>query len=229
MELCEKETFLKKERYTMADLLAIMSALRAEDGCAWDRAQTHASIRRCLLEEAYEVADAIDKEDAGSLCEELGDLLFQVVFHAEIEREAGNFTFDDLVDGISKKMIERHPHVFAHPGSDAPDWNAMKVAKRRQTKLSQRLEEIPEALPALMRADKLIDRIGQAGETTDRYLPTGGSHALAHTDDHERVGDSLLAFVADCQNAGIDCERALADACDRLIVRVKVEENGVHK
>lgn len=228
MNLSEKEAFLKKETYTMDDLLAIMEALRAEDGCAWDRAQTHASIRRCLLEEAYEVADAIDKDDAGSLCEELGDLLFQIVFHAEIEREKGNFTFSEVVDGISKKMLERHPHVFAHPGSEAPDWNAMKAAKRRQTTLAQRLEEVPEALPALLRADKLIDRIEQTGSAPDAYLPTAATAPLLCTTDPASVGDSLLAYVAACRKAGIDCERALADACDRLTERVKAEE-GVHK
>lgn len=225
MNLSEKEALIRQNSYTMTDLLAIMAELRSETGCPWDRAQTHASIRRCLLEEAYEVADAIDKSDPRSLSEELGDLLFQIVFHAQIEQEAGNFSFAEVVDGISKKMIERHPHVFAHPGDEAPDWNAMKSNKRGQTKLSQRLEEIPEALPALMRADKLLDRMAQAGSSLDDYR----SEERAVLDrpqvtDQAAAGEMLLAFVADCRSAGIDCERALADACDRLTKQVKEAE-----
>lgn len=224
MDPIEKESIIAQNQYSMADLLAIMAELRSETGCAWDRAQTHASIRRCLIEEAYEVADAIDKEDASSLCEELGDLLFQVVFHAQIERETGRFSFDEVVDGISKKMIERHPHVFAHPGDDAPDWNAMKSRQRGQTKLSQRLEEIPDALPALLYADKLTDRMGQAGGSLEDYLPQSAKLSRPIPVDADTAGDFLLAFTADCHRAGIDCERALADACKRVTAKVKASE-----
>lgn len=227
MEKSEKAILIEKNSYTMPDLLAIMAELRSESGCSWDRAQTHDSIRLCLLEEAYEVVEAIDKDDPLSLCEELGDLLFQIVFHAEIEKEADRFTFAEVVDGICKKMIERHPHVFAHPGGDPPDWNDMKRQKRGQTKLSQRLEEIPKPLPALMRADKLIDRMEQAG-VTYADLPQGqGSPTLmpAGAVDHEDAGDRLLAFVAECHAKGIDCEKALSDACDRLTRSVKQAES----
>lgn len=225
MNLLEKEAFLQKNNYTVDDLLALMAELRSEGGCAWDRAQTHASIRRCLLEEAYEVAEAIDRDDPAMLREELGDLLFQVVFHARIEEEEGRFAFDDIADAVTKKMIERHPHVFAHPGSDAPDWNEIKQAKRGQVSLAQRLEEIPAPLPALMRADKLIDRMAQAGRSPDDYhaLPKiAPSQAL----DHESAGDFLLAYVEECRKAGIDCEKALSDAVGRMTERVK---NAVHK
>lgn len=222
MNELKKEKLLQKNSYTMNDLLEIMAELRSETGCAWDRAQTHASIRRCLLEEAYEVADAIDLDDPLSLREELGDLLFQVVFHARIEEEKGNFSFDDVADCISKKMLERHPHVFAHPGGEAPDWNAMKSQKRGQTRLSQRLEEIPKALPALMRADKLIDRMEQQGCWLDESTERKAEFPIT---DHERVGDHLLAYIAACRKEGIDCERALADACDRLTARVKALED----
>lgn len=226
MNPIEKQTFLEKNNYTMTDLLAIMDELRSESGCAWDRAQTHASIRRCLLEEAYEVAEAIDRDDPAMLCEELGDLLFQVVFHAKLEQEAGHFAFDDVADAISKKMIERHPHVFAHPGSDVPDWNEIKRQKRGQTTLSQRLEEIPAPLPALMRADKLIDRMEQAGCSPADYLSASLVEAKERTNllDHEKAGDLLLAVVADCRRSGIDCEKALTDACHRLTAQIKCEE-----
>lgn len=104
--------FERKEHYGLSDLLRIVALLRSEDGCPWDRVQTHASLRRSLLEEAYEAAEAIDREDPALLKEELGDLLLQVVFHADIERQAGDFTMDDVADGEVRKMLFRHPHVF---------------------------------------------------------------------------------------------------------------------
>ena len=105
--------FERKEHYGLSDLLRIVALLRSEDGCPWDRVQTHASLRRSLLEEAYEAAEAIDREDPALLKEELGDLLLQVVFHADIERQAGDFTMDDVADGEVRKMLFRHPHVFS--------------------------------------------------------------------------------------------------------------------
>lgn len=104
--------FERKEHYGLSDLLCIVALLRSEGGCPWDRVQTHASLRRSLLEEAYEAAEAIDREDPALLKEELGDLLLQVVFHADIERQAGDFTIDDVADGEVRKMLFRHPHVF---------------------------------------------------------------------------------------------------------------------
>ena len=104
--------FERKEHYGLSDLLRIVALLRSEDGCPWDRVQTHASLRRSLLEEAYEAAEAIDRADPALLKEELGDLLLQVVFHADIERQAGDFTMDDVADGEVRKMLFRHPHVF---------------------------------------------------------------------------------------------------------------------
>lgn len=235
----EKKAFAEKTNYNIADLLTLMDELRAPEGCSWDRAQTHESIRRCLLEEAYEVAEAIDRGDSASLCEELGDLLFQIVFHAKIEAEQGQFDFHDVVDGICKKMVARHPHVFACPGSDAPDWTALKVQQRGQTKLSQRLEEIPKPLPALMRGEKLTERLGEAAEA---FIPFGkqplpnrslDSILAGFVDDAadkakhcEAAGDALLHFAAVCQDRGIDCEKALNDACKRIILQVKERESA---
>ena len=124
--------FERKEHYGLSDLLRIVALLRSEDGCPWDRVQTHASLRRSLLEEAYEAAEAIDREDPALLKEELGDLLLQVVFHADIERQAGDFTMDDVADGEVRKMLFRHPHVFGgqETGQDADTvlegWEAIK-------------------------------------------------------------------------------------------------------
>ena len=130
--------FERKEHYGLSDLLRIVALLRSEDGCPWDRVQTHASLRRSLLEEAYEAAEAIDREDPALLKEELGDVLFQVMFHSEIEAEQGNFTVDDVVNGICEKMIRRHPRVF---GGEIPEvenekdlWEAIKKQEREEKK-----------------------------------------------------------------------------------------------
>lgn len=101
--------------YTLDDLKDIMTKLRAEDGCPWDRVQTHESMKKYLVEECGEVLEAIDENDTENLCEELGDVLYQIMTHCEIEKEKGNFTIDDVIDGISKKMVRRHPHVFGGP------------------------------------------------------------------------------------------------------------------
>ncbi len=127
--------FREKDRYDYGDLLEIIRILRSPEGCPWDQVQTHASIRRGLLEEAYEAAEAIDRDDAPLLQEELGDVLMQVVFHADIERQRGRFTMEDVVDGEVRKLLFRHPHVFgsAAPEKDAESvlvsWDAIKAAR----------------------------------------------------------------------------------------------------
>ena len=129
---------MENKMNTLEDLVRIIRILRSENGCPWDRVQTHASIRMDMLEEAYEAADAIDKKDMKNLCEELGDVLFQVMFHSEIEAEQGNFTVDDVVNGICEKMIRRHPRVF---GGEIPEvenekdlWEAIKKQEREEKK-----------------------------------------------------------------------------------------------
>ena len=125
--------FQRKETYTIEDLLQIVRILRSPGGCPWDREQTHHSIRACLIEETYEAVEAIDTEDTELLKEELGDVLLQVVFHADLEAEAGRFDFDQVADGICKKLIVRHPHVFGdvHVQDSAEvlkNWDAIKKA-----------------------------------------------------------------------------------------------------
>ncbi len=149
--------FQCKDYYSMDDLLRIMELLRTPEGCPWDRAQTHQSIRRNMLEEAYEVAEAIDQQDPVHLQEELGDVLLQVVFHARMAQEAGQFDFGDVVDGICKKLVFRHPHVFG--GVDARDsdaaltaWEAQKREEKGQKTAADTLDAVARSLPALIRA-----------------------------------------------------------------------------
>ena len=151
----------------LPELLAIMARLRAADGCPWDRQQTFASIAPYTIEEAYEVADAIERGDLGNLKDELGDLLFQVVFHAQIAREAGAFDFEAVAAAICDKLTRRHPHVFGNHGAlsiaeQGVAWEDIKAAERAATDPSA-LQNVPNALPALVRAYKLSKRAARVG------------------------------------------------------------------
>ena len=151
----------------LPELLAIMARLRAADGCPWDRQQTFASIAPYTIEEAYEVADAIERGDLGNLKDELGDLLFQVVFHAQIAREAGAFDFEAVAAAICDKLTRRHPHVFGDHGAlsiaeQGVAWEDIKAAERAATDPSA-LQNVPNALPALVRAYKLSKRAARVG------------------------------------------------------------------
>lgn len=162
--------FKQKEKYDINDLLEIMRLLRAPGGCPWDAQQTHMSIRKNLIEETYEVIEAIDKDDKELMTEELGDLLMQVVFHAQMEQEAGNFDFGDVTDGVCKKLIERHPHVFGEVevsgvGDVLNNWDAIKRRSKGQKKGSEPMLSIPRELPALMRATKIQQKRRQSALT----------------------------------------------------------------
>lgn len=135
--------FTRKPRYDYGDLLEIIRLLRSPEGCPWDKAQTHASIRRGLLEESYEAAEAIDLDDAALLQEELGDVLMQVVFHADIEKDRGRFTMEDVVDGVVKKLLYRHPHVFGSGQEDSPQSVSVSWDKLKRAEKGKR----PQAMP----------------------------------------------------------------------------------
>ena len=148
--------FTRKPRYDYNDLLEIVRLLRSAEGCPWDRVQTHQSIRRGLLEEAYEAAEAIDTEDTALLREELGDVLMQVVFHADIEKDAGRFTMDDVCDGVVKKLLFRHPHVFGDGRAETADtvpasWDELKRQEKGQKTTADALDAVARSLPGLWR------------------------------------------------------------------------------
>ncbi|MDD2426914.1 MAG: nucleoside triphosphate pyrophosphohydrolase [Eubacteriales bacterium] len=160
--------FQQKDTYDIQDLLGLMIFLRSENGCPWDRAQDHETIQENMLEEAYEAVDAIQMQDEAKLCEELGDVLMQVVFHAQIAEENEAFDFSDVVTGICKKLISRHTHLFgddcaltAEEGLDT--WAKNKKIERNYDKASQMLTDVPRAMPALMRAAKLQKRAAKVG------------------------------------------------------------------
>ncbi|MBR3423458.1 MAG: MazG family protein [Clostridia bacterium] len=159
MEDKEKAAILADTSHDINTLRRIMACLRGENGCPWDRAQDHKSIRRDLIEETYEVAEAIDNDDSDLLREELGDLLLQVVFHARMEEETGRFSLDDVISDLCEKLIRRHPHVFGDVNADDPEgalasWNEAKKEEKHRDGAKGNMEAIPPSLPALMRARK---------------------------------------------------------------------------
>ncbi len=224
-------SFERKSRYDMNDLLEIMRLLRSPDGCPWDREQTHRSLRTNLVEEAYEAVEAIDRDDVGGLREELGDVLLQVVLHACIAEEEKAFSFDDVADGLARKLVERHPHVFgdvvAADAEGALDsWHAAKRREKGKTQAGL-LDGVPHALPALMRADKVMSRAKRVGlnVAADADDIRERIAALAQkTPDGETVGGMLFLTVALARSVKADAEEALALATNRFIDRFAAAE-----
>lgn len=223
--------FVQKESYVISDLLEIMRLLRSENGCPWDREQTHASIRQSMIEEAYETADAIDQQNKEMLCEELGDVLLQVVFHAQIGQEDGTFCFDDVVDGICKKLVERHPHVFGSVIAETSDavlqnWEAIKQKSKHQNSVTDTLVAVPTAFPALMRAQKVQKRAAKSGrdvfatEHVFDEIHQKTDLLQKETEQEKRfelLGSLLLSVVGAARSMDLDCELAMTRATDAFI------------
>jgi ATP diphosphatase len=194
----------------MLELLAIMERLRAPDGCPWDREQTFASIAPYTIEEAYEVADAIEREDLAHLKDELGDLLFQVVFHAQIASERGAFDFEAAAGAICDKLKRRHPHVFAGQGRPSAaeqsiQWENIKAAERGAAAAASALDGVPRALPALMRAHKLSKRAARVGFDFEHASQTADKVAeeLAEVREAAAAHESAAAHRAAGRNAAV--------------------------
>ena len=152
--------FTSKDRYDFADLQRLVEVLRAPGGCPWDGAQTHLSIRRNFLEEAYEACEGFDLDDPAHMREELGDVLLQVLFHTDIEREAGRFTLDDVCDAECRKLIFRHPELF---GGEAKSWDEVKQQEKGQTTVTETLDGVARSLPATWRSEKLQKKAAKCG------------------------------------------------------------------
>lgn len=230
-----------KEKYGIDDFIEIMRILRAPGGCPWDREQNHESIKKNLIEETYEVIEAINKKDVPLLREELGDLLMQVVFHTIMEEEKGNFDFDDVTDEVSKKLIIRHPHVFGDVKADTVDkvlsnWDAIKSSTKGRKTTSDSMHSVPRELPALMRAAKLqkkaadvgfdwddisgaLDKIYEEADELKAAVEAGDIDAV-----NEEFGDLLFSAVNVSRFLKIDAEESLTAASDKFLDRFsKVE------
>lgn len=207
----------------LLDLVAVMDRLRSPGGCPWDARQTHASLVEYLVEEAYEAVEAIETQDDAALREELGDLLLQVVFHARIAQESQpGWDIDDVAGGIVDKLVARHPHVFddnAPTGLDAEaveaQWHERKAREKGRAALT---DGIPESLPALVRAGKVLTRTAGIASTLPPLARADeGTQAVARLDDAADLGDLLLAIVAAARARGWDAESATRDAVRRRI------------
>ena len=230
--------FLCKESYDLRDFVALVSYLRSPNGCPWDQVQTHESIRRNFLEETYEACEAIDAGDLVHMREELGDVLMQVLFHTDIEREAGHFDIDDVADAACKKLVYRHPHVFRREEPDAPDWDTMKQRERAQTTTAEAMDSVARSLPALWRCDKIQAKAAKTGfEWPDVHAAldkvdeeTRELRAAVDSGDTEAIGDELgdllFAAVKVARFAGIDPEQAAHAACEKFIRRFSAMETA---
>lgn len=236
------ENFNFKDRYDVNDLIDIVEILRSPDGCPWDREQDHKSIRRDFLEETYEVIEAINKEDKDLLLEELGDVLLQVVFHTQIEREKGTFELSDVADGICKKMIERHPHVFGDVNAETSEqvlenWDVIKKRTKQQKTQTESMLSIPREFPALMRADKVQKKASEVGfdwdsadgafdKVSEELNELKEAYNKGDKDNiHEELGDLLFSVVNVSRFVKVDSEEALTNSTDKFINRFsKVEK-----
>ncbi len=236
--------FVFKEKYDFNDLVEIIRCLRLPDGCPWDKVQTHKSIRQDFIEETYEVVEAIDNDDVAGMREELGDVLLQVVFHTQIEREKGNFDINDVADEVCKKMIVRHPHVFGEVKADTvgkvlDNWDKIKMETKSQSKQSDAMDSISKSLPSLMRAEKIQKKAKKVGfdfenasdasvKVTEELselmsaLEKGNNNEIA-----EEAGDLLFAAVNVVRLAGVNSEKALYDACNKFCSRFKQVEDSL--
>ncbi len=231
--------FVRKNSYDLKDLEKIVSILRAPGGCPWDAEQDHKSLRRALLEESCEVIEAINEEDPEHLKEELGDVLLQVVFHADIEREEGRFDLNAVADGVSKKLIFRHPHVFgdvevADSAEVLVNWDALKRQEKDQETYTDTLTAVAKSLPALWRAEKVQKKAKKAG--FDWPDASGALDNLSEELDElkvaiaqgsnmeEELGDLLFSVVNVSRFLKTDPEEALNAATEKFISRfAKVE------
>ena len=234
--------FEYRAHYDLNDLIQILRILRGPGGCPWDQVQTHLSNRRNFLEEAYETAEAFDQDDPDLMCEELGDMLMQVIFNIHMEEDAGRFTLDDVTDRVSKKMIFRHPHVFGTTSADTPEevlvhWEALKQQEKGIRTAADNLDHVARSLPALWRAEKMQKKAADAGfdwkdvhgamdkleeETVELRRALNGDGDVS-----EELGDLLFAAVKVGRFSGIDPEEALHNTCEKFLRRFRhVEESA---
>ncbi|KYO67369.1 nucleoside triphosphate pyrophosphohydrolase [Thermovenabulum gondwanense] len=225
-------------------LVDIMAKLRGEGGCPWDKAQTHESLKPFLIEEAYEVIDAIDAENPEILKEELGDLLLQIVFHSRIAEEEGRFSINDVIEKVCDKMIRRHPHIFGEVKADTAEevlknWEDIKKEEKDFSSYAESMDRLPEQLPALMKAFKVQEKAARVGFDWDSvdgalnkvYEELQEIQEVYKSEKREKIkeeiGDLLFAVVNVARFLRVDPELALRDATKKFVKRFKyVEEEA---
>ncbi len=237
------------KEYSFNEFVDIIRKLRAPDGCPWDREQTHASLRSCLIEEAYEVAEGIDiyekTKDYENLCEELGDLLLQVIMHSVIAEEEQHFTIEDVISGISEKMIRRHPHVFGDATAETSqevlrNWEEIKKEEKSEDKVSDGMLRVARALPATIRAQKVQKKAAKIGfdfptyeEAESKVIEELQELAEARKNgdlasQEEEYGDLLFSVVNLSRFLTLNVENSLTNATDKFINRFISVEDLAH-
>ncbi len=223
-------------KYSFEAFMDIIRKLRSEDGCPWDREQTHESLKSCLLEECYETVEAINNQDNENLCEELGDVLLQVALHSAIAEELEEFTVEDVISVVSEKMIRRHPHVFGNvtvsSASDVVDnWEVIKGQEKKENSLKDEIERIPRALPATIRAQKVQKKAAKSGmDFTDHKQVMEKVHeelkelqeAIDERDQNridEEFGDVLFSMVNLSRFLHLNAENSLTNSTNKFINR----------
>ncbi len=235
--------FEGKSVYRFDDLVQILRILRAPDGCPWDRVQTHLSNRRNFLEEAYEAAEAFDRDDPDMMCEELGDVLMQVLFNVHMEEDAGRFTFDDVTDHVCRKLIFRHPHIFGDVTAETSEqvlvnWETLKREEKGLATTADAMDSVARSLPALWRSDKLQSKAAKAGfefpavdgalDKLDEEVSELRSAVESGTNFEEELGDVLFAAVKVGRFCGVDPEDALQKTCEKFLARFRKVEDAVN-
>lgn len=232
----------EKENYTFEYLVKIMQLLRSDNGCPWDKEQTHQSIRNNLLEEVYETVDAIDRLDDKDMVEELGDLLLQVVFHCQIASERSAFDIDKVADGICKKLIYRHPHIFSNVVANTSEevlnnWDNLKNKEKNMNSFSDTLYAVPKAFPACIRAQKIQKRAGKAGydfktlndtvvKLEEEVAELKAAIALGDLDAAAaELGDVIFSSVNTARHLSVDAEEQLDRSTERFISRFASAED----
>ena len=236
------KALLEKKRYDFDDLVTVVEVLRSDVGCPWDREQDHKSLRKGFIEETYEVIEAIDTSDPVLLREELGDVMLQVVFHAQIETEAGVFNIDDVSNDICVKLIHRHPHVFGDVVAEDAEkvlenWEQIKSDEKQRVTVTDKLRAVPAMLPALMRAEKVgkkascFDFEDEMQATVKVYEELEELRCAIESEEKEAIeeemGDLLLTITSLCRKLGVESEVALNKATDKFIGRFETLENAV--
>ncbi|WP_302656798.1 nucleoside triphosphate pyrophosphohydrolase [Agathobaculum sp.] len=226
--------FEMKDKYNVNDLVRIMEILRAPDGCMWDQAQDHHSIRQNFIEETYEACEAIDDNDTDHLKEELGDVLLQVVFHTQMEKEKGVFDLNDVADGVCKKLIFRHPHIFGDVKVGSTDeilsnWDDLKRKEKKQETDTSTLESVSKSLPSLIRAQKLQKKAAKVGfdwpdvsgalDKVEEELAEVRAAIGGNGDIEEEIGDLIFAVTNVSRFVKVDSERAAEKTCNKFVRR----------
>lgn len=233
--------FTSKDRYTYEDFLSLVRLLRSPDGCPWDREQNHLSVLRNFQEETYEFCEAAMADDRDHMCEELGDVLMQVAFHACMEEERGRMTMEDVCDGICKKLIFRHPHVFGevscrNSAEVLTTWDQVKRLEKDQKTVTDTLQSVAKNLPALWRGEKIQrkaatagfrwDSISEALQKLEEEVGELRNAVAAGHGQEEELGDVLLSLCTVSAMLEVDPEQALHRACEKFIARFALVEQS---